>query len=498
MRLLPVDDPGEPETGSATRYLFWLARKQWTSMALGVLWGVTWMLSQALMPAAIGKTIDQGITAKDTGALLRWSGVVLVLGLTTAASGILRHRCAVTNWLSAAYRTVQLTARQATRLGATLPKKVAAGDVVAVGTSDIAHIGSSMDVTARTAGALVSIVVVAAILLAENVQIGLTVLLGVPVIMAFLGPLLKPMHRRQSQVRELPGQLTGRANDIVAGLRVLRGIGGEPGVAERYKTESQKLRFAGVHVARVESILESAQVLLPGMFVVGVTWLAARLAVSGRITPGELVAYYGYAAFLLLPLRTLTEASSRFLRAHVAAKRVIRVLSLEHNSSPSRRGLSPLIQSGPPTRCRVNWPTSRAVWCCPPGSFTAVAAADPREAIELADRLGRYAPDDGVTFDGIPLAAYPLAEVRRRILVADNDARLFAGRLADELALSYRTADAAASPESVLPSPSRPPYTRRPRTTSSRRFRTAWKRRSPSAAVRSPAVSGGRTGWPEP
>ena len=283
-------------------------------MTLGAFWGVVWMVSQALMPAAIGKTIDAGVTAKDTAELWRWSAVVLALGCVTGVAGILRHRCAVTNWLAASYRTVQLTARHAAELGATLPSRIAVGDVVAIGTADTSSIGGTMDVSARFAGAVVSIVLVSVLLLSTEVRIGLTVLIGVPLIMALVAPLLKPMHRRQSEVRALQGQLTGRANDIVAGLRVLRGIGGEPEFAERYRAQSQRLRFAGVRVARVESVLESAQVLLPGLFVVGVTWLAARLAVSHDITTGQLVAFYGYAAFLVLPLRTITEAWGRVLR----------------------------------------------------------------------------------------------------------------------------------------------------------------------------------------
>jgi ABC-type bacteriocin/lantibiotic exporter with double-glycine peptidase domain len=50
-------------------------------------------------------------------------------------------------------------------------------------------------------------------------------------------------------------------------------------------------------------------VLVPGTFVVLVTWLAARLAVSGTVTAGDLVAPYGCAAFLVTPLRTPTEAA---------------------------------------------------------------------------------------------------------------------------------------------------------------------------------------------
>ena len=48
----------------------------------------------------------------------------------------------------------------------------------------------------------------------------------------------------------------------------------------------------------------SAWVLLPGAFVVLITWLGARFALEGRITPGQLVACYGYAAFLVGPLGT--------------------------------------------------------------------------------------------------------------------------------------------------------------------------------------------------
>ena len=43
---------------------------------------------------------------------------------------------------------------------------------------------------------------------------------------------------------------------------------------------------------------------------------------------GELVAFYGYAVFLFFPLRTLTEAADKLTRGHVAARRVVRLLSL--------------------------------------------------------------------------------------------------------------------------------------------------------------------------
>ena len=52
-------------------------------------------------------------------------------------------------------------------------------------------------------------------------------------------------------------------------------------------------------------------------------------------------------------------------------------------------------------------------------------------AAGIADRLGRYA--DGATLGGVPLTAAALSDVRERILVADNEAGLFSGRLRSDL-----------------------------------------------------------------
>src|SRR5205814_8810340 len=197
-----------------------------------------------------------------------------------------------TNFLAAGYRTVQVTVRQAVRLGATLPKRVATGEVVSVGTADIRQIANAMDITGRGAGAVVAIVVVGVVMLSASVRLGLIVVVGVPLLVSVVGLLLRPLHRRQQAYRELSGELTNRANDIVNGLRVLRGIGGEAAFVDRYRDESQRLRAAGVHVARVQSWLDAAQILLPGVFVALVTWLGARFALAGAISPGELVAFY--------------------------------------------------------------------------------------------------------------------------------------------------------------------------------------------------------------
>jgi ABC-type multidrug transport system fused ATPase/permease subunit len=398
---------------------------------MGMLFGIAWMSAQAVMPAVIGQAIDRGVSAKDVPELVRLTVLLFLIGLVQAACGIMRHRYAVTNWLTAAYRTVQLVGRQAVALGGTLPRKVSTGEVMAIGTTDLSHLGNLMDVTARFAGAIVSFVLVAVILMQTSLTLGVVVIVGVPLLVLCVGPLLGPLQRRSAHQRELMGQLSNTASDIVAGLRVLRGIGGEQVFHDRYRAESQTARRAGVQVARLQSVLDAMQILLPGVFVVIVVWLGARYAVQGRITAGELVAFYGYAAFLMLPLRTATEYADKLIRARVSAVRVCRVLALTSDHlDPADPAPSP-----PVGAALVDLRSGLHVL---PGRLVAIVSEQPDQAALLADRLGMCAPDvdDEVRLGGVPLSALRREEVRRRIVVSDTATQLFSGRLRDRLDLT--------------------------------------------------------------
>ncbi len=423
MKNLPDADPGLPDKRSPIGYLRWLVRRYWRSVYAAITLAILWMLCQAFVPAVVGQAIDAA-TDRDRRGLLIWSLVLLAVGIGQSAFGIGRHRFAVVNFVGSMFTTVQVTVRHAGRLGSALSRRLDTGEVVAIGTSDIRQIGSAVDITARGTGSLIAVITVSVILITTSVPLGLVVIIGVPLLMAIVALLIRPLHHRQQATREQQGLLTGRAADLVGGLRVLRGIGGEAVMGERYRQESQVLRAAGVRTARVESLLEAAQVLLPGVFLVLVTWLGARFALDGQITVGQLVSFYAYAAFLVTPLRQLTEAIDKLTRGHVSARRVVTMLrSVTDLPDPA----APV----PAERFAGELADPASGVTIRPGEITAIVAAVPADAAAIADRLGRYA--DGATVDGVPLGEFELATVRDRVLVADNDARLFTGPLRSDL-----------------------------------------------------------------
>jgi ABC-type multidrug transport system fused ATPase/permease subunit len=429
MRTLPYDDPGEPDLRSAGRLLWWVASMQRLTLVVGVIWGVLWMVSQALIPVAVGRGIQHGVVEHDSDALLRWSGAVLVLALLQAGAGVMRHRTAVSNWLQASFRVAQLIGHHAATTGDALPRTIPTGEVVSTVANDAMRLGGAYDVTARFAGSIASYVVIAAFLLSISRSLGLLVLVGVPLLTAVLGLLVKPLHRRQAAQREEAGRLTTLGADTVAGLRVLRGIGGEHTFVARYRERSERVRVSGVRVAGVQATLDAAQVLLPGVFVVLVTWLGARMAIRGVLDIGDLVTFYGLSAFLITPLRTATETVEKMTRAYVGAKRIIAVLRVQ----PTITDYAAARRAEVLPDAELHDPTSGVV--VRPGLLTAIVTEHPEEGAALADRLGRFveSPDAPVTLGGERLDLLALDAVRRHVVVSESDPRLFTGALLPQL-----------------------------------------------------------------
>ena len=410
------------------------------------------MLSQALLPWVLGRAIDEGIATGDWRSLLAWAGALLGLGVVQAVAGTLRHRVAVSNWLQSGFRMIQVVAHHAALTGPAIRSRLTTGEVVATVSNDALRAGGAFDITARLAGAIASYFVVAAVLLSTSTLLGLVVLLGVPVLVATLSLVIRPLQARQREQREEVGQLTAVGADTVAGLRVLRGIGGERVFLDRYRRRSEEVRRAGVRVALPQSTLDSAQVLLPGIFVVIVTWLGARLAIDGEISPGELVAFYGYAAFLVIPLRVAAEAVDKVTRALVGAQRMLAILRIEPLvGEPEAPAAEP--DHGAPLA------DAQSGLVVEPGVLTCVVAPDPHEGARLADRLGRFADDGLVTLGGVPVGTLAIEAMRRRVVVSETDPLLFSGPLREELDPWGRASDeqllaaiAVANAEDVLDS----------------------------------------------
>ncbi|WP_433797528.1 ABC transporter transmembrane domain-containing protein [Actinoplanes sp. CA-252034] len=382
------------------------------------MYGTLWFVSLAITPYLISQAIDRGLAPRRADVLFAWAAVVLLVGAASAGLGMMRHRSMTKLRMAAALKTADLVMTHATRLGAALPRRVTAGEVVTIGVSDVWTVGRAMNAGGVGVASIIAFCVVAVLLEQISGLLAAVVLIGVPVLALIIAPLLRRTQRAAGRYRHHQGELNGRLVDVIGGLRILNGLGGKQAHLERYRRESARLRDQGYRVGGPSSWIGALGDGLPVVFLAVVIWLAARLAVDGDLTPGQLVAVYGYTAMLVIPVNVMIFVGFDVTRGVVSARRITDFLRLPEDD--------PSGEPAPPAPAPLRDPASGV--CAEPGRFTALAGDRPADAAEILDRLGRYLPSDA-TWGDRPLAGIAQPDIRSRILVATHDADLFAGPL---------------------------------------------------------------------
>ncbi|MFE9685950.1 ABC transporter transmembrane domain-containing protein [Streptomyces sp. NPDC006285] len=428
IRDLPYPDPGVPDARSGLRFLVWLGRNQLGGQLKALVWGLLHFVSVSALPFCVGFAVQAVVD--DSGARLGLAGGLMALcGAGIALGDTMLHRAAVTNWITAAARVQQLLARRTALLGSALTRRVAAGEVVAVSTGDVEKIGWFVEAVSRFTAAAVTVVLVCVALVVYQPALGVVVAVGVPVLALSVLPLLPRATRRADFQREKAGRATELASDTVAGLRVLRGIGGEELFLDRYRRASQEVRHAAVRSARMWSLISAIQVLLPGLLLIAVVWHGVNLAREGRITVGEMVTVYSAVMILTYPLRHFEEIAMAYSFSRPSARRAARVLSLER-STDGEGSIDAVVPTGD-----LYDPATGLL--APEGQLTAVVCGDPDAAGELAERLGGHTADSSelpsALVGGVPLDELPLDSARSAVLVQDKDPVLLSGTLRELL-----------------------------------------------------------------
>ncbi|WP_225810884.1 ABC transporter ATP-binding protein [Streptomyces spinosus] len=421
---LPYPDPGVPDARSGPRFLWWLWRNQWGGQLKSLAWGLLHFVSVSALPFCVGLAVQAAVDRSGTRLALT-GALMLLCGTGIAVGDTFLHRTAVTNWITAAARVQQLLARKAAQLGSALTRRVAAGEVVAVSTGDVEKIGWFVEAVSRFTAAALTVLVVCVSLLLYQPALGGVVAVGLPVVALAVLPLLPRATRRADVQREKAGRATELASDTVAGLRVLRGIGGEELFLDRYRRASQEVRHAAVRSARMWSLISAVQVLLPGLLLIAVVWHGIGLARQGRITVGELVTVYSAVMILNYPLRHFEEIAMAYSFSRPSAKRAARVLSLERSTATDGTRTAE-VPGGD-----LYDPATGLL--APAGRFTAVVCGDPDAAGRLAERLGGHPTEPGpsVLLGGVPLDELPLDSARTAVLVQDKEPVLLSGTLRD-------------------------------------------------------------------
>ncbi|MFJ7071668.1 ABC transporter ATP-binding protein [Streptomyces sp. NPDC098781] len=422
------------------RKVLWRAvREQRRDVVLGAVFGMGHQTGEALVPVLIGLAVDRGVVDGDIAGLLLWLGVLAVVYVGLSFSFRFGARAGERAAVTAAHRLrTELIGRVLAPEGGADEGRLP-GEVANTATEDARRVGAVMMALVVGVAAATGLAVGAVVLLRVSLPLGGLVLLGTPLLLWLVHLLSKPLERRSETEQERAARASGVAADLVAGLRVLKGIGAEHAAVARYRRVSRDSLTATLRAARAEAWQSGVVTMLTGAFLALVVLVGGRLAARGDIGLGELVASVALALFLIGPLSEFSWVNAELAQARASAARIAEVLDAE-------RAVSPGPSSGDPVLRRVegrlrlrglSFGSLRGVDLeLAPGEKVGVVAADPADASALLRCLGRRAdPDAGaVELDGTDLTTLGLAQSRAALLVAEHDADLFEGTLLDNVA----------------------------------------------------------------
>jgi putative ABC transport system ATP-binding protein len=423
---------GEITGGSVLRTSILEERRRVGAAALFL---IAHQVGEALVPVLVGVVIDAAVTTGDFRALGGW---LLVLALDFAFLSLSYRTGARFSWSADVRADQRLRLRLTERLldprgGAEAGRLP--GSLANVAVADAKRVGIVNFALPMGLASVAAMVVAAVALLRISLPLGLLILLGTPPLLYVVHLLGKPLEKRSAPEQERAAQASGLAADLVAGIRVLKGIGAEPAAVRRYVGTSQEALGATLRATGTQAWYQGAVLAANGVFLAVIALVGGRLAAEGAISVGGLVSAVGLAQFLGGPLQTFGWVNGRLAQGRASAARIAEVLSAPPAVRDGDRSLPPSVTGVVRLRGLGHGPLDGLDLDVDDGETVGVVTTDPAVATALLRCLGREAdPERGtVELDGTSLVDIAPADARAAMLVAAHDADLFSGTVRENV-----------------------------------------------------------------
>ncbi|KOX17154.1 multidrug ABC transporter ATPase [Nocardiopsis sp. NRRL B-16309] len=395
---------------------------------------------EALVPVIIGVVIDLAVATGSPRALAMWlavlGGTFVLLSFSYRFAARIAERASEQ---SAHELRLRLTRRVLDPRGGAERDRLP-GALTNIASGDAERVGTAVGLLALGIASIAGLAVSAAALLRISVPLGLLVLLGTPPLLYLAHLVSRPLARRSEGEQDRAAQASGTAADLVAGLRVLKGLGAENAASERYRATSRASLLSALRASRAQAGHDGAVLALTGGFIAAVALAGAVLAMRGEVSIGGLVAAVGLAQFLHGPFRLLAFVNGVFAQARASSQRIADVLESPWAVPDGSAALPP----EPAGELRLDGVRSRSLRGVDArigsGRLVGVVAPDPAAAADLLACLARDTdPEEGsIEVDGVDVAKLALDDLRRAVLVAEHDAALFEASLSDNVAAAAR------------------------------------------------------------
>lgn len=322
----------------------------------------------------------------------------------------------------------------------------ATGDLITRATSDIEkirrYIGPAIMYAVRAVTVVGTVLVVMLII---SPTLTMWALLPMPLLVIGIYIVSKLVHTRTDAMQRQYSALTSRAQEALAGIRVVKSYTREAFEQERFDRESDRFKARALDLALVDSAFRPIMLILIGTSTVLVVWIGGQLVMQGAISMGNIAEFIIYVALMTWPVASFGYVISMVQQAAASANRFWEIIDAAPDVRDSdrtdfsiRRITGELAFDNVRFRYTPAGPdVLRDVsFRVPAGTTLGVVGrtgAGKTTLIELIPRL--IEPTTGtVRIDGCDVQEIPLEVLRSHIGYVPQDVFLFSDTIANNIA----------------------------------------------------------------
>ena len=262
------------------------------------------------------------------------------------------------------------------------------------------------------------------------------------------------IHKRFERIQEHFSTMSTMVQENLTGVRIVRAYGQEAGQANQFDALNKEYRRRNVRLARAAGLFHPLLQLISGVAMLIVLWVGGQEVMAGRITLGDLVAFFFYLGLLIWPMIALGWVVNLFQRGAASMGRLNAILEAESTIAVPSEPASVAGVRGEVEFRNVSFrypDTDRlvledATFRVRAGETVAVVGPTGSGKSTLISLLARIRDTTGgeILLDGVPLASYDPTELRRVIGVVPQDPFLFSETIEENIGLGL--------PDLVFPS----------------------------------------------
>jgi len=310
----------------ALRILGYL-KPYWRRMTIAYIALFTALGLQLYIPRILGHAIDNALSVRESGFLVRTA--LLIIGLSLVQGIFTFMRAYLFQWLAEAvgYDLRNDLYDKFQQLPFSFYDQAQTGQLMSRATDDVNNIRGMLMMSLRALVlAFATLVATAAILISIDWQLALVALITMPFLVVWslrFGVTVRPLF---AAVQQQFGVMTSALQENIAGARVVRSFAQEDRENDRFEGELQELFRRNLRATRLWAFFFPSILLLSGLSLAAILWFGGYRVITGAITVGTLVAAYRYVIVMAEPLRWVGFIVNRIARAIASGARIFEIL----------------------------------------------------------------------------------------------------------------------------------------------------------------------------